>query len=104
LTALLIMGLLGMHALIGGAAASTPSMAPSAHASSPSAATRTTASVSSESAGQRGGQRCGVRDDALKGGEATDLSATAAERLPPPCRARPGRRGRCTVPAAVQTP
>src|SRR5699024_6570921 len=87
LTALLIMGLLGMHALIGGSAASTTSMASSAHASSQSARTATTRSVSDASVSSAAGAQGAVHGsggcaDAMNGGDSTCVSAPTAESIP----------------------
>lgn len=82
LTALLIMGLLGMHALIGESAASTTTMASSAHASSQSAGTTTTASMSSASGAQRAVHGSGGCADAMNGGDSTCVSAPTAESIP----------------------
>ncbi|WP_145998901.1 DUF6153 family protein [Brevibacterium linens] len=81
LTALLIVGLLGMHALVGGSAAAT-SMASSAHASSQSAGTTTSASVSSASGAQGSVHGSGGCADAMNGGDSTCVSAPTVESIP----------------------
>jgi hypothetical protein len=85
LAALLITGLLGMHALVGGPAAATTSTASPAHASSSSpgmTGMTTTASMSSASGAQglvRGSGGCA---DAMNSGDSTCVSAPTAESIP----------------------
>ncbi|MBZ4496497.1 MULTISPECIES: DUF6153 family protein [Dermacoccus] len=85
LTVLLITGLLGMHALVGGPAAATASMASPAHAS-PSSPGMTgmspTASMSAAAGAQGLVHGSGGCADAMNSGDSTCVSAPTAESIP----------------------
>lgn len=82
LMALLITGLLGMHALVGGPTAATVSMASPAHASPSSPGMTSTASMSSASGAQGLVYGSGGCADAMNSGDSTCVSAPTAESIP----------------------
>lgn len=85
LTALLITGLLGMHALVGGPAAATTPMASPAHASSQSpgmTGMTSIASMSSATGAQGPVHGSGGCADAMNSGDSTCVSAPTAESIP----------------------
>lgn len=85
LTALLITGLLGMHALVGGPAAATASTASPVHVSSQSpgmTGMTSTASMSSASGVQGPVHGSGGCADAMNNGDSTCVSAPTAESIP----------------------